>query len=49
VDQLNLRAGDVIEVGLKPARDTYATIQTIALIPGLILGVYGIGKLAGAF
>ncbi len=49
VDQLNLRAGDVIEVGQKPTRDTFATVQTIALIPGLILGVYGIGKLAGAW
>lgn len=49
IDQLNLRAGDVIEVGEKPARSAYATLQTVAIIPGLILSVYGIGKLAGAF
>ena len=49
LDQLNLRAGDVIEVGQKPTRSTYATISTIAIIPGLILSIYGIGKLAGAF
>jgi len=49
VDQLNLRAGDIVDVGQKPTRDTFMTVQTIALIPGLILGVYGIGKLAGAF
>jgi protein involved in polysaccharide export with SLBB domain len=49
LDQLNLRAGDIIDVGQKPAHNTFATVQTIAIIPGLILGVYGIGKLAGAF
>ncbi|HXW97234.1 MAG TPA: polysaccharide biosynthesis/export family protein [Gemmatimonadales bacterium] len=49
IDQLNLRAGDVIEVGEKPVRSAYATLQTVAIIPGLILSVYGIGKLAGAF
>jgi protein involved in polysaccharide export with SLBB domain len=49
LDQLNLRAGDQIEVGVKPVRSTYATVSTIAIIPGLILSIYGIGKLAGAF
>lgn len=49
VDQLNLRAGDIIEVGQKPTRNTAATVQTIAVIPGLILGIYGIGKLTGAW
>lgn len=49
LDQLNLRAGDVISVGEKPVRNTWATVQTIALIPGLILGIYAIGHLAGAF
>lgn len=49
LDQLNLRAGDVIEVGEKPAHNTYQTVQTIAIIPGLILGLYGIGKLSGVF
>lgn len=49
LDQLNLRAGDAIEVGVKPVRNTYATISTIAIIPGLILSIYGIGKLSGAF
>ncbi|HEY7683418.1 MAG TPA: SLBB domain-containing protein [Gemmatimonadales bacterium] len=49
LDQLNLRAGDVIEVGQKPTRSTFETVQIIAIIPGLILGIYGIGKIAGAF
>lgn len=49
IDQLNLRAGDVVDVGLKPERNTFQAVQTIALIPGLILGVYAIGKIAGAF
>jgi hypothetical protein len=49
LDQLNLRAGDAIEVGMKPVRDTHTTISTIAIIPGLILSLYGIGKLAGAW
>lgn len=49
LDQLNLRAGDAIEVGMKPVKNTYKTISTIAIIPGLILSVYGIGKLAGVF
>ena len=49
LDQLNLRAGDVVDVGTKPVRSAATTISTIAIIPGLILGIYGIGKLAGAF
>jgi len=49
LDQLNIRAGDVIQVGEKPAHNTYQTVQTIAIIPGLILGLYGIGKLSGVF
>lgn len=49
VDQLNMRAGDVVDVGLKPERNAFQAVQTIALIPGLILGLYGIGKIAGAF
>lgn len=49
LDQLNLRAGDAIEVGMKPVKNAYRTISTIAIIPGLILSVYGIGKLAGAW
>jgi protein involved in polysaccharide export with SLBB domain len=49
LDQLNLRAGDAIEVGMKPVKNTYHTISTIAIIPGLILSMYGIGKLAGAW
>jgi hypothetical protein len=49
LDQLNLQAGDAIEVGLKPTRDTYRTISMIAIIPGLILSIYGVGRMAGAF
>ncbi|HTS87407.1 MAG TPA: polysaccharide biosynthesis/export family protein [Gemmatimonadales bacterium] len=49
LDQLNLRAGDVIDVGVKPVHNTWQTVQTVAVIPGLILGIYGIGKLAGAW
>ena len=49
LDQLNLRAGDAIEVGQKPTRDAYRTISMIAIIPGLILSIYGVGRMAGAF
>lgn len=49
LDQLNLQAGDAIEVGQKPTRDAYRTISMIAIIPGLILSIYGVGRMAGAF
>jgi protein involved in polysaccharide export with SLBB domain len=49
LDQLNLRAGDEINVGERSTGNWYTTLSTIAIIPGLILGTYGIGKLVGAF
>jgi protein involved in polysaccharide export with SLBB domain len=49
LDQLNLRAGDVIDVGVQKQHNVLETVRTIAIIPGLILSVYGIGKLVGAF
>lgn len=49
LDQLNLRAGDVIDVGQRRQRSVLQTIQTVAIIPGLILSIYGIGRLVGAF
>ncbi len=49
LDQLNLRAGDVVEVGIKKPSDWYTTLRTIAVIPALIISTYGIGKLFGIF
>jgi hypothetical protein len=49
LDQLNLRAGDVVEVGIKQPSDWYTTLRTIAVIPALIISTYGIGKLFGIF
>jgi len=49
LDQLNLRAGDVIDVGQRSQKSVLRTIQTVALIPGMILSIYGIGRLVGAF
>lgn len=49
LDQLNLRAGDVIEVGQKSKSDLFTTLRTIAIIPALIVSTYGLGKLFGIF
>lgn len=49
VDQLNLRAGDEIEVGVQSTRDWFTTLRTFAAIPALILSTYGLGKLFGIF
>ncbi|HXI21704.1 MAG TPA: SLBB domain-containing protein [Gemmatimonadales bacterium] len=49
LDQLNLRAGDVIDVGIKPTKDWFSTLRTAAIIPGLIVSTYGLGKLLGVF
>ncbi len=49
LDQLNLRAGDVIDVGQKKNKDWFTTLRTFAVIPALILSSYGIGKLFGIF
>ncbi|MGH7658659.1 MAG: SLBB domain-containing protein [Gemmatimonadales bacterium] len=48
-DQLNLRAGDELEVGAAPTRNWLQTLRTFAIIPGLILSFYGLGRLAGIF
>jgi protein involved in polysaccharide export with SLBB domain len=49
LDELNLRAGDVIEVGEKTKKDWFMTLRTFAVIPALILSSYGLGKLFGIF
>lgn len=49
LDQLNLRAGDEINVGVKSNKDWFTTLRTIAVIPALILSTYGIGRLFGIF
>lgn len=49
LDQLNLRAGDEINVGVKTNRDWFTTLRTFAAIPALILSTYGLGKLFGIF
>jgi hypothetical protein len=49
LDELNLRAGDVIEVGQKNKKDWFMTLRTFAVIPALILSSYGLGKLFGIF
>ena len=49
LDQLNLRAGDVIDVGQKSKKDWFMTLRTFAVIPALILSSYGLGKLFGIF
>jgi hypothetical protein len=49
LDQLNLRAGDVIEVGEKNKTDLFTTLRTVAIIPALIVSTYGLGKLFGIF
>lgn len=49
LDQLNLRAGDVIEVGAVSRTNWFSTLRTYAIIPGLIISTYGVGKLFGIF
>lgn len=49
LDQLNLRAGDVLTVGTPSTMNLFSTLRTAAIIPGLILGFYGLGKLVGIF
>lgn len=46
-DQLNLRPGDEFEVGEAPPKNWLQTLRTFAIIPGLILSFYGLGRLAG--
>ncbi len=49
IDQLNLRAGDEINVGVQNRRDWFTTLRTFAAIPALILSTYGLGRLFGIF
>lgn len=49
LDQLNLRAGDVLQVGQKSTKDWFTTLRTFAVIPALIISTYGVGKLFGIF
>lgn len=49
LDHLNLRAGDVIEVGQVNKTNWFSTLRTYAIIPGLIISTYGVGKLFGIF
>jgi hypothetical protein len=49
LDALNLRAGDEIEVGTKSTTDWLSTLRTVAIIPALIISLYGLGKLFGLF
>lgn len=49
IDQLNLRAGDEINVGVRSQRDWFTTVRTFAAIPALILSTYGLGRLFGIF
>jgi SLBB domain len=49
LDQLNLRAGDVIKVGQQSTKSWFTSLRTVAIIPGLIVSTYGLGKLLGVF
>ncbi|MEP6572550.1 MAG: polysaccharide biosynthesis/export family protein [Gemmatimonadota bacterium] len=49
LDRLNLQAGDEIVVATSSKKDWFTKLRTYALIPGLIVSLYGVGKLAGVF
>jgi SLBB domain len=49
LDELNLRAGDVIDVGTKSTKNWFNTLRTIGFIPALIISTYGLGKLLKIF
>lgn len=49
LDRLNLRAGDVIEVGAVKTTNWLTSLRTITTLIGLIFSVYGLGKLFGVF
>jgi hypothetical protein len=49
LDQLNLRAGDEIEIGAKSTTNWFTTLRTFAAIPALIFSTYALGKLFGIF
>jgi SLBB domain len=45
LDELNLRAGDIIDVGAKSTKDWFKTLRTITFIPALLVSMYGLGRL----
>jgi hypothetical protein len=47
LDQLNLRAGDELVIGMEKKSDLFTTLRTYALIPGLILSLAALGRLFG--
>jgi len=47
LDQLNLRAGDVIEVGIVSKTNWLTTTRTILAIPAIIISIWGLGSLFG--
>jgi hypothetical protein len=47
LDQLNLRAGDELIIGMEKKSDLFTTLRTYALIPGLILSLAALGRLFG--
>jgi hypothetical protein len=47
LDQLNLRAGDELVIGMEEKKDLFQTLRTYALIPGLILSLAALGRLFG--
>ncbi|HEY7026907.1 MAG TPA: polysaccharide biosynthesis/export family protein [Gemmatimonadales bacterium] len=49
LDALNLRAGDEITVGTQKTTDWLQTLRTFAIIPALIISLYGLGRLFGIF
>lgn len=49
LDALNLRAGDEIEVGQQSTTDWFHTLRTFAIIPAMIVSIYGLGKILGVF
>ncbi len=49
LDKLNLRGGDVIEVGQVSKTNWFTTLRTFAAIPALIFSTYALGKLFGIF
>jgi len=49
LDQLNLRAGDEIEIGAKSTTNWLTKLRTFAAVPALILSTYALGKLFGIF
>lgn len=47
LDQLNLRAGDELVVGMNSKKDWFRTIRTFLLIPSLIISMLGLLRLVG--